>query len=88
MTTIWKYSLESRQNQTINLPTNAEILSIQKQNETITLWARCSGSSKPEFEERHFRIIGTGAEFDDSGLVFIGTVQLGGKEQHVFEVVS
>jgi hypothetical protein len=86
MKSIFKFPLQLRANQTVEMQPDAEILSVQKQNETITIWAVVD----PEVEmiQRRFRIAATGEEFTDEGLEYIGTVQLSGLVWHIFEVLD
>jgi hypothetical protein len=86
MKSIFKFPLQLRANQTVEMQPDAEILSVQKQNETITIWAVVD----PEVEmiQRRFRIVATGEEFTDEGLEYIGTVQLSGLVWHIFEILS
>ena len=88
MSKIYKYTLEITDFQSLALPFNAEILSVQAQNNSICLWAKFKDES--ETEERYFRIIGTGHEFEEKNpsvenLNFISTVQLNGLVWHIFE---
>lgn len=87
---IWKY--EIRPGQTIyHLPKNAEILSVQEQDEMPHIWALVDPYAKTE--ERYLEIYGTGHDLHfDMGIErkFIGTFQL--KQQglvfHLFERIN
>lgn len=74
MTTIYKYPLELKEHNEIDMPEGAEILSIQLQNGIPVLWAMVS----PDFpkEKRVIRMIGTGHEVNPcEPLYFINTIQ-------------
>ena len=91
MKTIYKYILTAKGSQKIPMPMNAEILSIQNQNEQICIWAIVD--PKEEKELRHFEIFGTGhpLNYKTGGeATFIGTVQMssGSLVLHVFEKVK
>lgn len=86
--TIWKFELETTDNQEIKMPVGAEILTVQVQGETLCLWALVDPSA--EKETRHFEMIGTGHPINyNTGVsrVYIGSYQLLGGELvfHVFE---
>lgn len=89
--TIWKFELEVTDNQFISIPKNAEILSIQTQNNSPCIWAFVD--PKEEKEERCFEMFGTGSEIHgDMGIYrkFIGTFQIneGSLVFHVFEWIN
>lgn len=84
--TVYKYSLEIKDEQMVLLPIGARILTVQQQNNNIFLWALVNSTAS---EEQAFtiRIHGTGHAISDSDeLEYINTVQLyGGKLVfHVF----
>lgn len=86
-TTIWKYRLELKYDQIIEIPARAKILTAQNQGDTIQLWALVN--PKLPKEKRKIRIVGTGN--DVSGiLIYISTVQMerGMLVWHIFEVKS
>jgi hypothetical protein len=88
MQTIWKYTLEPGQNNTLELPASAEVLSVQNQNEKICMWVKLE-TDYPKVQ-RMFAVLGTGWEVESNhDLLFIGTVQLnhGIYVFHVFEMV-
>lgn len=84
MSQIWKFSLHGPQ-QEIAMPKGAEILSVQRQDSEPQIWARINPDAPKEI--RRFRSIMTGEEFDATGLLYIGTVQIrdGVFVVHVFE---
>ena len=87
--TIWKYIIEIKDSQEINMPLGAEILSIQNQNESICIWVLVSPKEARK-EIRIFEIFGTGHPINyDMGVnrIFIQTFQYseGQFVGHVFE---
>ena len=86
--TIWKFELEVTDNQYVNMPYGAELLSVQTQGTTPCLWALVD--AKNPTEERHFEVFGTGHPVNcDMGIErkYIGTFQLSGGATvfHLFE---
>lgn len=86
--TIWKYELEVTGKNILLIPQDAEILSVQTQNETPCLWALVNPDS--QLEERYFEMFGTGHPVHcDMGVnrKFIGTFQMsdGALVFHLFE---
>ena len=86
MTTIYKYQLNDEFNE-IEMPSGAEILSVQTQNNIPCIWAIVETDNP--IEKRKLMIVGTGNEMNPCVLyVFIGTFQLVklGLVYHVFEI--
>jgi hypothetical protein len=85
--TIWKIALENIDEQTIEMPANAEILSAQMQSETLCIWAMVN--PRNEKVKRIFHIFGTGHSIPEAKRKFIGTYQLyeGALVFHLFEVL-
>lgn len=86
--TIWKFELEVADKQFIRMPKEAELLSVQTQNETPCLWALVNPNNATE--ERCFEVFGTGHTMHcDIGIdrKYIGTFQMqnGGLVFHLFE---
>jgi len=88
--TIYKYPLRIGVTE-LNLPLDAEVLTVQTQNNEPMLWAIVDPDDS-ETEKRVFYMLGTGhrhpsSEFTD--LEFIATIQLSNGELvfHVFERV-
>jgi hypothetical protein len=83
--TIWKYVLETVDEQMIAMPMGAQVLSVQVQHGVPCLWVRC----QPDAPTEQVRVItiGTGnpAEHVES-MQFVGTYQLLGGNfiGHVF----
>lgn len=85
---IYKFELETTDNQTIKMPIGAEILTVQTQNEVPYLWALVDPTESGE--KRYIEVFGTGHEVHyDIGISrkYIGTYQLHGGSLvfHVFE---
>lgn len=84
---IWKFPLEITDSQAVEMPQDARILSVQLQNDTVTLWAVVM--PKKRRVNRLIRIAGTGHNIDDvveSMFAYLGTVQDGrGLVWHVFD---
>lgn len=70
---IFKYDLELTDKQTIDLPTNAIILTVQYQHGGLRLWAKVDENTTTR--KRKIRIIGTGHEFEGYNWLYITTVQ-------------
>jgi hypothetical protein len=92
MRTIWQFSAGIDNYQTIDMPTGAQILSVQVQGNvdsyaTPQLWAVVNPNA--EIERRYFRVYGAGSPVDQVG-EFIGTFQMYGGSliYHMFEVES
>lgn len=85
MKTIYKYQLESKSLNEIELPEHAEILSVQIQNDIPCLWAMVN--TDYPIEKRGVRIFGTGEKINPlEPLIFIDTFQFMGLVFHVFEI--
>lgn len=85
MKTIYKYSLELTDAQIVNLPEDAEVLSVREQNHVLCLWALVD--TKAKSVPTKIRIFGTGHPFDldEYKCVFIDTVLASnGLVWHVF----
>ena len=84
---VWKYPLELIYEQLIDLPVDTQILSVQMQNETPTIWALVD-SERPKASCR-IRIAGTGHELTTADLPddadFLGTIQFS-EGQLVFHI--
>lgn len=76
MKTIYKYPFEITDEQTLMLPTNAQILTVQTQWDAPCLWAMIDPEEK-RTEKVTIRVYGTGHPIDDSdNLDYLGTVQM------------
>jgi hypothetical protein len=88
MRTIWKFELDYSAldfQQTIDMPSGAEIIHVDIQNGKICIWVICSTIVKTE--TRMFYIIGTGHRIPEYVYKYIGTVQIPGilDVWHIFE---
>lgn len=85
MKAIWKFPLAERDDQTVSMPDDAQILCVQVQNGTACLWALV----EPEAPKavRRFKTYGTGHQHADIPGKYIGSYQLlgGAIVFHVFE---
>lgn len=72
MATIWKFPLKLISVQQVEMPMGARILSAHMQRGIPCIWAEISDPKAPK-EAKEIHIIGTGHEFNNSGLVPIGT---------------
>jgi hypothetical protein len=82
MMTIWKYSLTLLDEQQIQIPEGAKILSVQIQNDEICIWALVD-TERPK-ETRSIGIIGTGNPCWCPNWNYIGTVQQDAFVWHIF----
>lgn len=85
MSTIWKYQLKPQDLQELEVPDGAQFIAAQVQHGQICLWAIVEPTLPKTW--RVVRIVGTGQEFNPTGLRHIGSVQLSGGLYvfHVFE---
>jgi hypothetical protein len=86
MKTVQKYRIDSAKH-SIDMPANAQILSVQIQGIDLMLWALVNDLA-PE-ETRHFVVVGTGQDIPPGPkLKYISTAQSDFKTVvHVFEVL-
>lgn len=95
MSVIWKYILASWDDsisgsKMLSLPAEAQILSVQAQDNNIVLWAK-TDPNQTKMEEHIFKVFTTGPAFDFNGEVveFLATVQMSnGLVFHVFHKKS
>lgn len=83
MKAIWKYPLEITDVQTIMMPVDAAVLTVQVQNDQPCIWAMVYTDS--EKVQKTVRMYGTGHPIDTMG-VWVGTFQVHGGRLvfHVF----
>lgn len=80
---IYKYELEIRENQWVDLPYGAQLLSVGEQNGKLFVWARVD--RERQGDAILFRIYGTGLLFELDPGRFLGTVQMqNGLVWHVY----
>jgi hypothetical protein len=91
MQTIWKYELKVTDEQTVDMPSGAMILSVAAVElgwdsgaigAVLTVWARVD--SEQPMEARTFFVVGTGNQMPKKGTVYLGTVQMPPFVWHVF----
>lgn len=83
---IWKYELTITDAQFIDMPADAEILSVQMQGDTLCLWALVQPIA--ELRGRVIYVVGTGNPFPIGRVKHLGTVQQGMFVWHVFEALN
>jgi len=83
---IYKYQFEIDDRVVIDLPEHARVLTVQMQRGVPTLWASFQPDTPQRYRHREFRIVGTGHEFSESGLSYVGSIQEREFVWHVFEV--
>lgn len=89
MLTVHKFHLEIGKLNTLQIPEEAELLTIQNQRGNICAWFLVNTNNL--FEERVFSVFGTGSslnkvEMDDS--VYCATIQQGEFVWHIFEFIG
>ena len=87
MRTIWKYQIPIQDYFELELPKDAEILTVQMQYGIPCLWALVDPTAQQEF--RLFRLLEIGHPGETLNLDYIGTVQQaeGQLIWHVFEIL-
>jgi hypothetical protein len=80
---IWKFPVSDIGYVIMQMPLDAEILTVQMQNEKAMIWAICDPSAEVKF--RTFYVIGTGEPRNFEGLKYIGTYQQNELVWHLFE---
>lgn len=85
MKKVYKYPLVIANSQTVKLPLDAEILSVQAQGDMVCLWAMVDPAAPPV--ARYIAIHGTGHECYEGNLTHISTFQMHGGALvfHAFE---
>jgi len=86
--TIYEFPLEVIDAQAVQMPSGAQILTVQKQNGTPCIWAMVDTENQKE--ERFFEIFGTGHPMHEDmgvGREYVGTFQMhsGSLVFHLFE---
>lgn len=90
---IWKHKLPKEGLNSILLPKNCSVTSVQNQNEELVLWEIHYEENAKELVPKTFYVIPTGTKFDVPRfgyLNFFGTVQFTNREYvlHVYGVVQ
>lgn len=83
---IFKYSLQIKDQQELELPKEAVILSVINQNNLPTIYALVNDNEGVDTEKYNFYILGTGhpARHLDSAIQFLNTIQIGPFIWHIF----
>lgn len=86
MKTIFKYELQIDDEQSIEMPKDAEIISLQVQHGVPCIWAIVD--TDKEKESRVFHTYGTGQKFYPKGAQFVGTYLIHQDRlvYHVFDI--
>ena len=86
MKRIWKFELQWTDEQRIEMPSGAEIVSVAFQDDTLCIWAIIDPAMWTEY--RTFVIVGTGREIP-RGMILshLATVQQPPMVWHIFEKV-
>ena len=86
MKSIWKFPLELREEQVVEMPLDSKILSVADQGGQIVIWAEVYTEHRTE--QVFFHIFGTGAVIPPSRCQrhYIGTVQLNRLVWHIYRV--
>ena len=74
MRIVWKYALAMADTQLVNLPNGAEILSVQDQRGTLTIWAMVDPDEK-RISPMTIEIIPTGVPVQPAKRKHLATVQ-------------
>jgi hypothetical protein len=69
---IFKYKMPIKENVFMELPMGAQLLDFKEQHNGCYLWAMVD--PKANMETVHFRILGTGVEFDCESMSHVGTL--------------
>ena len=87
MKAVFKYQLAIADEQTLQIPAGAQLLSVAEQRQQLCLWALVD--DEVPLAPRRIRVAGTGHSIEGAP-VFLGTVLLMGGDfvAHVFEVVT
>lgn len=85
MRTVYKYPLEITDEQTVNLPKDAIILTVMEVRGQICIYAAVDTNNKPE--SRTIIMCGTGHSLQDGTILYIGSIKLYNENLvlHVFE---
>lgn len=85
MKTIYKYQLDVTGTQLIKMPVGADPFTAEFQGNLLCIWAAVN-SKEEEFEDREFRIFGTGEHLNMTGGVFrfLNTVHHESGVWHIF----
>lgn len=81
---IWKYPFPILKSQTIDMPADAQVLTVAQQGTEFVVWALLTPTEP--IEPRQFDLYGTGWDLPDERVGrYIATVQDGAFVWHIFE---
>lgn len=85
MKKVLKFPLKITDDQTVVMPEGSQILTVQTQHDTVTIWALCPETLKKQ--PRRIEIFGTGHPIPNGNRTYLGTAitQGGSLVWHVFE---
>lgn len=86
MKTIWKYPLDVKINQTIELRVGAKIICCKMQSHQLMLWAEFD-TEVERTETRTIMIVGTGHPINATAYKYIESVLDGSYVWHIYEVL-
>lgn len=88
MNQVWKYNINPDDYTSLEIPKDANVLSVGEQFGNVCIWVMVDPSKNKE--TRKFRLAGTGHPINELYLSFVGTVQLDGGSMvfHLFEILS
>lgn len=88
MKTIWKYKLETKDSQTIDMPKHAKILTAHVQGNDICIWAIVETNNS--FVPRIIEVFGTGHHMPEHRRKYISSVLMfnGNLVFHLFERIA
>ena len=81
-TVVWKTVLSISDEQTIDIPADAQMLCAAAQGNNFCIWYRCSPDAPKA--PRRIRIAGTGHPISDEAWTYIGTCFYGALVFHIF----
>jgi len=85
--TVWKFPVSLDDVFVVSLPKGAKPLSVQDQAGDVQMWCLCD-SDESVYENRAFRLSGTGHPIPQKIIAFVGTFQIlgGSLVFHLFEI--
>lgn len=85
---VYKYEIPAEDTFTMGLPAGSQVLTIQMQHGKPYIWVLLN--DQDEWEERRFRLAGTGHIIDEENLDYVGTFQMHGGNLgfHLFEIIT
>jgi len=81
---IWKFHIPAEDRVTLKMPAASEILSLDVQNVSMHIWAKCDPYAKKI--DRYFAVVGTGHAVPLHVKKYIGTAVVPPFVWHVFEL--